>query len=125
VGRPTKYTAATIKKITDALKAGNTRTAAVGAAGIDYTTFCDWLRDYPQFSQAVIRAEHEAEAGYVEVLKKAAANGDWRAAESWLKRRRREDWGDNVAIDVDAEVARTLSQLAALNEAPISGEATD
>lgn len=42
---------------------------------------------------------------------------DWRAAESWLKRRQRADWGENVALDFDAEIARLLAKLAGQGEA--------
>ncbi|RYX83957.1 hypothetical protein EON83_12530 [bacterium] len=31
----------------------------------------------------------------------------------WLKRRRREEWGDNVRLDVDDEITRLLAALAA------------
>ena len=37
-GRPTKYTPATVAKLTDALRGGNTRRASCAAAGIDQTT---------------------------------------------------------------------------------------
>lgn len=42
---------------------------------------------------------------------------DWRAAESILKRRFRADWGDNVNVDLDAEIARLMAKLAGQGEA--------
>ena len=132
LGRPTKLTPQVRETITTHLRAGATRTDAVAAARIDYTTFLDWMAagSHPdatngvsQLFQDVTCAEAEVAAEMAAVIKVAAIAGDWRAAESWLKRRRRADWGDNVAIDVDAEVARTLSQLAALGETAIPAQA--
>lgn len=119
-GRKSKYTPETVKKILDALKVGATRRAASGAAGINEDTLCLWVKQYSDFSDSVTRAEDEAEARFTSILAKAAnphevmetvttegpdgtttrttikREFDWRAAESWLKRRRRFDWGDRV-----------------------------
>ncbi len=46
---------------------------------------------------------------------------DWRAAESWLKRRRRPEWGDNVNIDLDREIADLLAQLATTGQGEAEG----
>ncbi len=143
-GRPTKRTPETESKILEFLASGVTRKAAAEAVGIHISTFCDWVADFPEFSEAVTRAESQAEAGYAAVMRKAAMGFDagetvetvstefrkrkttttdpktgikttvedevpvsvtrvtttirrefdWRAAESWLKRRRKEDWSD-------------------------------
>jgi hypothetical protein len=42
---------------------------------------------------------------------------DWKAAESWLKRRRRQEWGDNVSVDVDKEISELIDRLAGLEPA--------
>jgi transposase-like protein len=41
---------------------------------------------------------------------------DWRAAESWLKRRRKDEWGDNTSVELDREIAELLAALAAARE---------
>lgn len=46
---------------------------------------------------------------------------DWRAALEFLKRRRREDWGDHVNVDLDREIAQLLAQLAGGGEAQTPG----
>jgi hypothetical protein len=97
MARPTKKTQELEAKICELLAAGNNRKTAVGAIGIHYSTFCDWLREFPEFSEAVERAEHEAEAYYVSVLHRCAQK-DWRAALEWLKRQRRAEWGDRIDI---------------------------
>ena len=106
MGRPTKYTPDTVKKITDALKIGATRKASSGAAGIDQVTFCRWMNDNVNFASVVMRAEHEAELKYTARIAREAnaVDGDWRAAESWLKRRRREEWTEKVDTEVTGKV---------------------
>lgn len=94
----TKLTAETRKQILDLLRAGNTRLCAAQASGISKQSFYTYQERDAAFAFEVIQAESEAEAGHVIVLAKAASAGDWRASESWLKRRRRDDWGDYVVI---------------------------
>lgn len=103
MARRSKYTETLAKGICDALQVGATRTAASGAAGISRETFATWLERYPTFLDDVTRAEAKAELRFTTALAKAAQGtesepGDWRAAESWLKRRRRQDWGDSIDI---------------------------
>lgn len=97
-GRKTKRTPELEEKIFEQLQLGCTRRAACAVAGISEETFYCWMREIPEFSELVVAAENQAEAGFTNVIQKAAAAGDWRAAESWLKRRRRDDYGDSVDI---------------------------
>ena len=90
--------------------------AAAESLGIGYETFRRWMSDYEEFWGAVTRAEAEAEAMFTAVIAKAARGtdkepGDWRAAESWLKRRRRVEWGDNITHRADREAANLLAEL--------------
>jgi hypothetical protein len=115
-GQPTKYSRAKQEAICRLLKSGCTRMAAAEASGIAYETFRRWMADNVDFYGAVTRAEYEAEAMFTAVIAKHAVGAgkiesDWRAAESWLKRRRRAEWGDNVSVRADREAARLLSEL--------------
>ena len=98
----------------EALRKGNTRRAACAVADVTPETFYVRLRENLTFSDDVTRAENEAEAFYAGVLKTAAPD-DWRAAESWLKRRRRDDWGDRLDLGklTDEQVIRLLESEAA------------
>ena len=98
MGRPTKYDPKRVKTICQCLAEGSTRMASYQTAGIHQDTFLDWLRRYPDFFDSVMAAEAAAENLMVASVRKAAVGGDWRAAESWLKRRRRDDWGDNEKV---------------------------
>ena len=84
--------------VCQSLQGGCTRKASHQSAGISHETFLEWLRRYPEFLEVVTRAEADAENLMVAAVHKAATDGDWRAAESWLKRRRRDDWGDNERV---------------------------
>jgi len=119
-GRPTKYTKPRIDAILNVLKMGATRLAAAEGNGIDYDTFRRWLTNYTDFYAAVTQAESQAELLFTSVLYKAGKGtaeipGDWRAAESWLKRRRRHEWSDNLTVRNDSEAARLLAELFAEN----------
>lgn len=121
-GRRTKRTPQREKAILDGLRAGMTRVAAASRGEIHRETLDEWMDHFPTFSDAVTRAEAEAEARFTSTMAQAAAphevvettttqgpdgtvtktvirrEFDWRAAESWLKRRRRADWGDNQEV---------------------------
>ena len=106
MGRPTKLTPETQKRIIDALKIGATRLDAALSAGVTYDSFNGWYNAgkqaasgrYFQFFQAVDQAEGEARLRYTTVIARAANDGDWRAALEYLKRRDRAHWGDNVDV---------------------------
>jgi hypothetical protein len=91
VGAKTKLTTGRQRTICDALRKGNTRTCAANLAGITRETFYQWLEGNLAFSDAVTRAEAEAEDRYVEAVDKAS-DADWRAAAFWLERRRHGEW---------------------------------
>ena len=120
MARPTKLTPAVHKEIVDAIAIGATYKNAVGAAGISYVTFLDWLErgrkiqdgetrksksntKYLEFLKSVEKAKHTAFLRYTSTIAKAANSGDWRAAESFLKRRDPENWGDKKDITSGGE----------------------
>jgi transposase len=102
MARPSKFTPDRRKRILEALRQGNTRKAAVAQAGISYETFCQWLHQYPEFSDQVKNAEAEAELASVRVIREAAVT-TWQAAAWWLERRRPEEWSNSHVIRVKLE----------------------
>ncbi len=117
MARPTKLTPEVHKEIVNAISIGATYKNAVGAAGIDYVTFLNWLEKgkkvqngelrntkankmFLKFFKSVEKAKHKAFLGYTKTIAKAANSGDWRAAESFLKRRDPENWGDKSKTDI-------------------------
>ena len=52
-GRPSKYTPQAVKRIVDALSAGNSRKASSAYGGISEATFGSWLANFRDFREAV------------------------------------------------------------------------
>lgn len=92
-GRPSKYTPERVKRITDALAAGNSRGAAAVYGGITDDTLNAWVRNFSDFSEAVKSAEASAEVAHVANIAQAATRGTWQASAWWLERRRAAEWG--------------------------------
>jgi hypothetical protein len=115
MGTEYKRTESNARKIVAALKKGATRTAAAAKAGLSLATLSRWCEADAEFAESIAIAEGCAEASVSEVLFDAATKGrEWRAGESWLKRRRRHEWGDslNVSKFSDEElIARTAAAL--------------
>ena len=99
LGRPTKQTDATCEKILKALRGGCTLKAACGYAGISENTLSRMKETFADFGDRIACAEAEAERTAADRLFRAGAR-DWRAAESWLKRRRSADWGDKQTTEL-------------------------
>jgi len=94
-GRPTKYTVQNVNRILDALRGGNTRRASCAAGNISQDTFANWLRDHSAFSDAVQKAEGEAELRNLAVIQDATKT-TWQAAAWWLERKHKQDWSSRV-----------------------------
>ena len=94
-GRPTKYTEQTVAKLLEALRGGNTRRASCAVADISQDSLALWLRTYPEFAEAVEKAEGKAEASMVNVIKNAA-DTTWQAAAWWLERKHKAEWSSRV-----------------------------
>jgi Rieske Fe-S protein len=119
-----KDTPETREKVLAFLRLGATRTDSAHAAGISKETFYHWLRDV-DFSDAVREAEGLIAAEMAACIAQEArkVKGDWRAAEAWLKRRRRKEWGDNIKIDVSQLTNDQILDILAEGETEGGGDA--
>jgi hypothetical protein len=93
MARRSKATEARIEALLAALRAGNTREASAGHAGIDRTTLYRWVERDPGLRARVEKAEADAEVRFEAQVARAAADDDWRAAAWWLERRRPKSYG--------------------------------
>lgn len=100
MGRPTKRSPERELTILNALRIGNTRTAACALADISLDTLAAWSAATPEFLGAIERAESEAESRFLGNVAKAAADGTWQAAAWWLERRRWQDYRRREGIEV-------------------------
>ena len=105
-------------------RAGNTRRASYLSAGITDRTFASWLQRFSEFSDAVKKAEAEAEAAHVRNIGTAARMGNWTASAWWLERRRHQDWGkvDRVEVTI-RQVAEKIAAEQGLDPAELIAEA--
>lgn len=103
--RPSKRTPEREIAILNALRLGNTRTAAAAIAEIHYDTLADWAGRDPEFLRAIERAESEAETRFLGQIAKAAADGTWTAAAWWLERRRPEAYARRDRVESKVEMS--------------------
>ena len=115
-GRPTKLTSEVQEKLCTALKAGNTRRAACGYAGISEDSFARYLRSSADFAEAIRKAEADAEVECVAIIRKCMRDGLWGPAAWWLERRRHEDWKKRDELDVRKLSVEQLIALATAGE---------
>jgi hypothetical protein len=94
-GKPYKYNEDVVQRITQALRAGNTRRASCAYAGISEDTFAVWLKDIPEFSDSIKKAEGDAEVRNVAIIQRAA-DTTWQAAAWWLERKHKAEWSSRV-----------------------------
>ena len=127
MARPSKLTPETIKTLTDAIGLGASYVDACGAAGISYGTFALWMQkgqeqkkgEYFDFFEAIRAEEAAATLRHLAVINNAAAKGDWKASLEWLRRRRRAEWGDSVALtDPDGKKFELIVKYADTDNKP-------
>ena len=111
MARPSKLTPETHAAIVDAILHGATYKDAAESAGVWYNTFNEWMKSgeeaksgkFYEFNVAVRQAEAQCRLNMTRVIQSAAAKGDWKAAEAYLKKRDRANWGDNVDVTSGGE----------------------
>jgi len=110
MARPTKFTQERQDKIITALRAGHYRETAAAYGGISYETLRQWLKraenptdhpEYPAFRDAVCEAEAQAEVADLALIRRAASDGEWRAAAWRLERKHPERWGQRAKVEVE------------------------
>src|SRR6478752_5941201 len=87
-GRKSKYTPELVDKLVQAISLGATDGDACAYAGIDGSTFYMWQNKYVEFLERITRARAAGHVADLQVIAKAARDGDWRAAAEHLDRTR-------------------------------------
>lgn len=107
MGAPTKLTPELQATVVSFIRAGAYVETAAVAAGINKTTLYDWLKRgvaqtkgiYRDFSNALEKAQAEAELLDINRINKAAADGVWQAAAWRLERKYADRWGRKDRIE--------------------------
>lgn len=102
-GRPTSLTPDKEARILKAIATGMTYRLAAQYAGIDASTFYEWMRrgateeePFFQFSLKVRQAEADGALLNMKCIESAAINGTWQAAAWVLERRHPHEYGRTV-----------------------------
>lgn len=106
MGRPSKLTPESAKKIVDAIAAGNYLEVAAAHGGVVYSTLNEWMKkgerattgDYREFYESVKRAEADAEMLRIARISKAGSEGNWTADAWYLERRYPDRWGRRTEV---------------------------
>lgn len=95
-GRRTKYTPEVVTALTQAVALGATLELACHFAGIGVSTFYEYQAQYPEFIEAIKKAEGRAAVGWLAKIEKAANDGNWQAAAWKLERRYPHFYGKQI-----------------------------
>ncbi len=79
-----KYTAELVQTLCEAIAHGVKPRHACALVRIDESTYYEWLKQKPGFSDAIKKAESDAIQSRLAVILKAGADGNWTAAAWWL-----------------------------------------
>jgi hypothetical protein len=85
-GRPTKRTKTIGETILASIEKGLPFSLACSRAGVSHEFFIQWRQDDPEFESLVAQACSVSVEHNLEVVRRAAANGDWKAA-AWMLER--------------------------------------
>jgi len=113
LGRPTKYSEATVRRLCDALADGMPIKGACVVAGIGVTTLAEWRGKHPRLEDRTSQARERARQEALREIK-TAGQKDWRAKAEWLRLTFPEDYrgiGHKVEVQQAVQVQVTPEQL--------------
>ena len=112
MARPSKLTPEVQAAVVQAIGLGATYLDAAQAAGISYETFNEWMKNgtgkFLQFSEAVRKEQSAAVLRHLAVMNNAAAKGDWKASERWLRMYRPAEWNEKMEVNHGGEQTLTI-----------------
>jgi anti-sigma28 factor (negative regulator of flagellin synthesis) len=97
MGRPTKYTPARVKAILRAITNGNYKATAAQSVGISRDTLNEWEHRYPEFSDAIKKAEAKGEIYHVGRIRRGQEQ--WQSSAWFLERKYPDRWGKRERRD--------------------------
>jgi transposase len=114
LGRPTKLTPATKRKLLEGIGRGYILEVAAARAGIDYRTLANWVErgqaeeggEFHDFFQELTHARFKGEAELADTIHEASqsqVDGDWHAAAHILACRHPERWSKREKVDAEVK----------------------
>ena len=105
-----KYSPERTKRICEGLKSLKGRVASAEEAGINYDTFCEWMKK-PEFSEEIKKAELEMESkgehrAIMSIFK--AMENQWQAGAWWLERTRPDKYALKNYVEHSGNIGRML-----------------
>jgi len=110
-GRPSKYSGLVVKRICDAIADGMPFKYAAVIGDISHETFCEWQRQFPEFSEAVQKAKAHGVHERLKIIRTAAKRGNVKAAQWWLERVCPEFFGQRPSDEEATEVQSQFGQV--------------
>ena len=111
VGRPTKFSEESVRRLCSAIADGMPARGACVVAGIGVTTLNEWRERYPDLQERLSDAREHARLKALQAIK-AAGKQDWRAWSEWLKLTYAADYrGTRAKIEVSAFASANLAAI--------------
>ena len=99
VGRPRKITTKILDKLEEAFKLGCTNREACFYADIPESTFYDFIRDYPEYSEKIKMWKEYQKIKARYVVHKALDKGDKEMAKWYLERKAKDEFSTKQEFD--------------------------
>jgi hypothetical protein len=97
-GRPTVITDEVVRKLEDAFREGFSVNTACELSGISRSTYYEHLNSNEAFSDKMVVARQWVNEKAKQVIIKAIDKDDIKAAQWWLERKARDEFGANIDI---------------------------
>jgi hypothetical protein len=109
MGRPTKLTDELRDEICATIRDGNFPATAAQFHGVGESTFYEWKKRFPEFRDAIARAQAEAEVNLLGHLRVRMADKMGASAIQWLLERwNRKRFGSQTKVEIVSEVNRII-----------------
>lgn len=107
-----KYCPEIVERITAIIEAGNFAITAYTAVNISHETYYGWMKEKPEFAEAIAQAESKAE---MTALAAVQSDPSWQSKAWYLERKFKDRWSktENHNINNHVEPDRTITILKA------------
>lgn len=114
VGRPTKYDPSYCAMIVEHMAEGASMLSFAAEIDVDRSTLNEWMRQHPEFSQAVSRGKAKCAAWWERVGRNIAVTGEGNStmAVFGLKNMGRDEWSDKQELDHTSSDGTMTPQVA-------------